>query len=206
VQDDHPFTFPLSANVTQVETNKDGQTSLQIGTDPTAVEVYIDKKPGKRVSPNARTPITISHLTNPSISVTLFKKGYADTTISLNLISGKGNQIDIALSKIQPDAVTAQNRLLSERSHFKMGKVCLITSPFFIAGGAALVYLSERDRKQANKTSAYVNNSFTSTTEYEELIQQHKKEVQNWKMKSYPGFALLGLGIIECTLGFILYF
>jgi hypothetical protein len=206
VQDNRPFTFPLAANVLQVETNKDGQTSLQIGTDPPAVEVYIDKKPGKRVSPYARTPITISNLKNPSISVTLFKKGYSDTTISLNLISGKVNQIDITLGEIKPEAVTAQNNLLHERAQVKLGKVCLISSPFFIAGGAGLLYISEKNRKKANEISKYVNTSFTSKAEYENKKSQFDNEVQNWKMKCYPGIALLGLGALECAFGFILYF
>lgn len=206
VQDNRPFTFPLAANVSLVETSKDGLTSLRISSDPTAAEVYIDKKPGKKVSPNAMTPATISHLKNPSISVTLFKKNFADTTISLNLISGKVNQIDISLSTIGPESVSAQNNLLRERAQVKLGKACFITTPFFLIGGAGLLYLSEEHRKKANEAGEYVNNSFSSSPEYGTRQIQHKNETTNWKKKFYPGIALLGVGAIDCVIGCILYF
>jgi hypothetical protein len=206
VQDNRPFTFPLAANVSMVETSKDGQTSLRIGSDPPAAEIYIDKKPGKKVSPYAITPATISHIKNPSISVTLFKKNFTDTTISLNLISGKVNQIDITLSNIKPESVSAQNNLLHERARVKLGKVCLITTPFFLIGGAGLLYLSEKHLKKANEAGEYVNNSFSSSPNYETMIIQHKNETDNWKKKFYPGIALLGVGAIDCAIGCILYF
>lgn len=206
VQDNHPFTYPLATDVSLIETSKDGQTSLQISSNPSEAEVYIDKKPGKKVSPSARTPATISHLKNPFVSVTLFKKDYADTTISLNLINGKINKMDITLNQLKPEAVSAQDHLLHERAQFKMGKVCLISSPFFIIGGAGLLYFSEMNRKKANEANDYVSKSFPSTPEYQKMKSQYKNEVENWKMKFYPGIALLGVGAIDCTIGFILYF
>lgn len=208
VQDNMPYTFPSNNETTQIKHgNTIDKKSLRIESYPAAAEVYVNKKPGKRISPNAKTPATIKRLDDLSVSVTLFKKNYADTTFIFELKEKSVNKLNITLSKIRPEAVNAQNRLLHERSQVSIGKVCIISSPLFLLGGAGLVYLSEKNRQKADDARIYLERTIIQHgSKYETMQKQYKDESNKGNAKLFSGIALLGVAAVDLGIGFIMYF
>lgn len=207
IQNDNARSKPATNEVSEIKNSKDDQTSLYITTNPAGAEVYLDKKPGKRISPDFKTPGTIDHFKNPNVNVTLFKKGYADTTISFNILPGKSKNIDISLKKISPETAGAQKRLLKDRTHVKIGRVCIYTSPIFIAGGAGLIYLSEKNRQKAEDARDYLDKTIVRSGQtYDDMVQQFDDESNSRDLKFFSGIALFGLAAIDLGGGLILFF
>lgn len=206
VQEGIPFSYPVGIDQ-NIKNSIDGKTSLYITSSPSIAEVYLNKKPSKRTSPDTRTPAIIKNLKNTSVNLTLFKKNYTDTTLSFEVFPGKVNRIDISLEKIKPELVNVQNKFLSDRAHVRAGKILVFSSPLFIAGGAGLMYLSEKNRRKADEARSYLEKTILQTgSKYEAMQRQYDEESYERSTKFYPGIALLSLAVIDLGIGLVLYF
>jgi len=207
VQDNISFSYPDDSTAIDITLGKHSSASLAVTSFPAAAEIYIDKKPGKRTSPDAKTPATIKDLKYFQVKLTLFKKGYADTMLHVNILPDKVNHIDISLNTIKPQSIKAQNRLLSDRFHARIGRYCFITSPVFIIGGAGALYYAEKNKKKADVAQAYLEQTIIqSGPTYDVMQRQYTDETRKRNLRFASGIALFGLSAIDLGAGILLYF
>ncbi len=154
------------------------QATLSIRSSPSAAECYIDKKPGTRTRPDGFTPTTLEIPQKPNISLTLFKKGYSDTTILLQRAPAAAGTISVSMIPLHVDSLVAQNRFLRDRFLIRVGRCCLGTSPLFLAAGAGSMYYGKKNKKKADKARLY----------------------------RAAGLVSLGVGAVDLGAGIILYF
>jgi hypothetical protein len=207
VQENLLFSYPDDSAMVAIP-RMTGRTYLSITSIPSRAEVYINKKPGKKISPDARTPATIKNIENSRLSLTLFKKGYADTTLALNIISGKVNDIEVTLGAIMKESIDNQNRLLRQRFHAQIGRCCFIASPVFLIIGAGFLYYAEQNYKTAKDAKIFLDNSLRPATDPQQMITQkrYNDETKKGDSKRNTAVAFFGIGALALGAGIIFYF
>jgi hypothetical protein len=199
--------IPNDTTIEAIIANKNLPSTLSVSSLPTSAEIYIDKKPGKRTSPDGYTPETFTNLKNKEIILTLFKKGYSDTTLYLDLTPATTNNINITMVPPHVKALEAQDRFLRDRFLAKIGKYCLISSPVFLAAGAGFLYYSEKNRKKAEEARSYLDRTIIHYgAEFDAMQQQYTYEKQKRNSRFVSGIVLSGLAAIDLGLGIVLYF
>lgn len=160
VQDNIPYSYPDPEKIRVVQNRK--TNGVLISTSPSKAEIYLDKKPGKRVRRNSLTPALIpSEGTDERVKVTLFKKGFIDTTFIVDFARTRKN-IDVALSAISPDRVAGQNRFLRDRLHAHLGISCFIATPILLGAGAGFTSYARSQRDVADEKKGFLDNTFLS--------------------------------------------
>lgn len=199
-----------SAMIDVTPSNKQ-HAALSISSSPSEAEIYINKKPGKRTSPDASTPATLKNIKIAPISLTLFKKGYSDTTIRLNLAPGTTKYLDIYMFPLHVDSIKSQNRFLRTRFHAKLGRFCFMLSPFLIAGGAGVLYYSKRCGEKADEAKSFLEicNIIIKPCDKDSIDamqRQYSNETRKRNLTFIPGIVLSGLAAVDLGAGIILYF
>jgi hypothetical protein len=197
---------PASNTVSENASMQTHETTLSISSSPANAEIYINKNPGKRTRPDAFTPAVLANLKPEQIRLSFFKKGYADTTLLLNLASSVKN-LNILMYPIHVDSLKSQNRFLQQRYNAQLGRLCFVSSPLLAAAGAGLMYYSKKNKDKADKAKSFLENTIiTSGSEYDAMQHQYTDEMKKRNLKFYSGIALLGLAAIDAGVGFVLYF
>jgi hypothetical protein len=179
-------------------------TTLSISSFPCSAEVYINKKPNKRIKPDGVTPATFKNPEHASISLTLFKKGFQDTTQLLDIKPNAVNNYEFSLGPLRQESVSAQNKLLRDRLHVQIGRYCFIASPVFIAIGAGLLYFANKNQDKADEAKSYLARSMEqSDQQYTEMQQQYTDEKSKAKVKR--GLAVGSFVMAAAALGFGIY-
>lgn len=180
---------------------------LSISSSPSRAEIYIDKKPGKRISPDAYTPAILKNFKTNPLQLTLFKKGYSDTTFVLNAASDATKSIEIFMSPLHVDSLRSQNLFFQERYHAQLGRLCFISSPLFAAAGAGLLYYSEKNRKKADEAKSFIDRTIIpSGPEFNDMEKQYTNETKKRNTRFIAGLVMFGLAAIDIGAGFVLYF
>jgi hypothetical protein len=208
VQDNVSFSYPNDSSMVYINPQQSFKTTLSISSSPSKAEIYINTKPGKRISPDARTPAVIKNVKGPVIQMTLFKKGYSDSTVFLNLAPNKTKNIDISLNPLRPEAIDIQNRILRDRFHARVGRFCFITSPLFILAGAGCLYYAEKNYKNAEEANSNYNRSMRPENSPEKIAlkKQFDDETTNGNVKRNIAIGSFGIGAIALVAGLCFYF
>jgi hypothetical protein len=208
VQDNTPFSYPDDSAAVEITPQKAFKTAVSISSFPLGAEIYINKKPGRKISPDARTPITISGVQGPSVWMTLFKKGYSDTTFALVLAPFQTKFVDINLAPLRAEGIDAQNRLLHDRVQARLGKYYLVASPLFLAAGAGCLYFAEKNFQSAEAALLKYNQSLRTADDPEKkaLDKVRQDETDKGNLKRYAAIGAFGFGGLALTAGIILYF
>jgi hypothetical protein len=199
-------SFPNDTTMDGIEPPKNQQVTLSISSSPSSAEIYIDKKPGKRISPDAYTPATLKNIKSAQISLTLFKKGYLDTTLLLDLTSTNTKNINILMVPPHVKDLEAQDQFLRDRFHAQLGKYCFISCPVFIAAGAGLIYYSGKNKKKADEARSYLDKTILRDAKFDAMQQQYTDETSKRNSRLVTGIVLSGLAAIDLGVGIVLYF
>lgn len=213
VQNKMPFSYCFQkngpiANPASFNTKKDARKKalLTLSSVPQDAEIYVNKKPGPRVEPEAHTPATIKIANCASVNVTLFKKGYTDTSFSLDLLPDQTVAASVSLRDLAQDLFPGQKSMLKQRLKVRIGRCCLISSPVFLIGAGSLFFFAQRDYATAKDANDYVNSMIAKTPEYSLKQQEITDYNRKGDTKTNFGFFLLGLGCIAAGAGIALYF
>jgi hypothetical protein len=191
-------------------TAADAQTppcALSISSSPFRAEIYLNRQPGKRTSPDAHTPALFKNIKDKQVSLTLFKKGYLDTTLFLDLTPAATATIDISMVPLHVQALPAQERFLRERFCVQLGKYCLISTPVFAAAGAGLLYYAGKNQKKADEARSYLDKTIRQQgPDYDAMQLQYKNETRKQQTKFITGIVMFGLAAVDLGAGIILFF
>jgi hypothetical protein len=200
-------SVPADARMVDIKTPKNQQITLSISSSPSKAEIYINKEPGKKTSPDAYTPIMLKNIKETTISLTLFKKGYSDTTLLLDFAPATTQNINIFMVPLPVTALEAQNQFLRDRFHVKLGRYCFISFPMFMAAGAGFLYYSENNKEKADKARSYLDKTIIqSGPEFEAMQRQYTNETRKRNLKLITGIALFGVAAVDLGAGLVLYF
>jgi hypothetical protein len=200
-------TIPIGPTLAIAADVQTPQCALSISSSPFKAEIYLNKLPGKRTRPDAWTPTLFKNLKSAQISLTLFKKGYSDTTLLVDLIPAATKTIDISMVPLHVQALPAQERFLRQRFCAQIGKYCLISTPAFIAAGAGLLYYAEKSKKKADDARSYLDKTIKlSGPVFDAMQRQYTNETQKRKTRFGAGIAAFGLAAVDLGAGIFLYF
>jgi hypothetical protein len=183
------------------------QGALSISSSPFKAEIYLNKSPGKKTNPDARTPALFKNLKGSQVSLTLFKKGYSDTTLLVDLTPAATKTIDISMVPLHVLALPAQEKFLRERLYVQVGKYCLISTPAFIAAGTGLLYYADKSKKRVDDARSYLDKTILlSGPEFDAMQRQYTNETRKRNTRFISGIVMFGLAAVDLGAGIILYF
>lgn len=185
---------------------KASKSLLSISSTPQNAEVYINKKPGPRIEPDARTPAKIKTGANAQINLTLFKKGYADTSLSVYIVPCQTTTAAVSLRIPDQKTLTDQNYFLRKRWKIRIGRFGLFSSPVFLLGAGSLLYIAQGDYKSAQDAKDFLDNAITRTDQYTVKEKQYSDFNRRGNTETSIGFALLGIACVAVGTGIALYF
>jgi hypothetical protein len=208
VQDNMSFSYPDDSSMVNIAPRQAFKTKVSVSSFPSKAEIYINRKPGKKISPIARTPATINDVEGPAVQMTLFQKGFSDTTFILNLEQFQAKYVNISLPPLRAEGIDAQNQLLHDRFQVNLGRWCFYVSPLFLAAGAGCLYYADKNFKKADAIQITYNQSFRPENDPQKkaLVKQRDDELDQGKMKRYAAIGSFGVGALVFATGLFLYF
>jgi hypothetical protein len=200
-------TIPVGPTLAVAADAQNPQCALSVSSSPFKAEIYLNKLPGKRTTPDAYTPTLFKNFKSTKVSLTLFKKGYSDTTLLVALAPAATTAIDISMIPLHVQALPAQDKFLRQRFYTHIGKYCLISTPAFIAAGAGLLYYAGKSKKRADDARSYLDKTIVlSGSDFDAMQQQYTNETRKRKTRFGAGIAALGAAAVDLGAGIFLYF
>jgi hypothetical protein len=205
VQDNFLYSYPGESAPAEPGFSAPDRGTYSIPPD---AELYINKKPGKRVVPDASTPARLKFPHDSTLILTLFKKGYADTTFSIDVRSNGTNGRDITMNPLSQTQTGVQNRFVRDRYHALLGRYCFISSPVFVIAGACFLYLSGKNYHNADNAQYFLKNTILPPTDAKVTAaqQEFSDETSSGNAKRNASIVFFSLGTLALGAGFCLYF
>jgi len=184
-------------------------TQLKVQSIPTEAEIYIDEQPSLSHLPTMHSDTTLVDI-RPGLerSVTFFKVGYYDTTVTLPVEAYMPNLVGIEMHAITDDLnkLQAQLDFVSHRKHKWVGRGLLYTSIAPLVAGAVTYALANYDwSKAADYKRSYEAAAFQSTAT-EGFIAQNKKYNNSGDTKAMVAGGLGGVALLLASVGLVLEF
>jgi len=207
IQDNIPYSFPDDSAAVKIGQQSNFLTTLSINSFPSSAEVYLNKRPGKKVKPDGITPATFKNPENASISLALFKKGYQDTFQLLAIKPNAVNNYEFSLSTLRSESIGAQNKLLNDRFRVQMGRYCFYTSPVLVVVGAGLLYYAGKNQDRSDEAESYLARSMLpNDPNYDKMQQQYTGEKSKANTKRGIAISSFVLAAAALGVGIYLYF
>jgi TolB-like protein len=182
------------------------KTMLKITSDPSEAEVYLVKRPGVNTKPDQITPALFENLSPGTIVVTLFKIGFRDTTFQCPIAANQTNDYRIKLTSASPELTKKQKKMVSARKQRKIGIWVSVPSLVFMAGGAGIYYLGDKDFEAAENAKQWLYKSSIDSPERDAKIKENKDKTDSGNLKYMLGYGIGSLGAAGLALGVTLYF
>jgi uncharacterized protein YlzI (FlbEa/FlbD family)/TolB-like protein len=181
---------------------------LTIKTTPPGAEFYVDQTPNPSIAPRDKSPYTLKGLQPGPHQISLFKSGYKDTTLNVQIDAINPGLLEVTLHE-ETDSyrLEAQNAFIKIRSKKQLGKNLIYTSLAPMVVAATLYYMASLDFDEAAKYKSQLEvPSARSGDQYEALKVKNKEafEAGDLKTKMANGFG--ALGILGLGLGMVLWF
>jgi len=184
-------------------------TQLSVQTMPTEAEVYIDESPTLEKMPTIWSDTTLVDIQPaPERTISVFKVGYYDTTLTIPVEAYMPNLVGIELHAINEDLNKLQSQIdfVNHRKHKWWGRGLLWSSIAPVVAGCTMVVLADRDwAKAAEDKSAYQDAAFASS-ETERLVKDNKDKNESGDLKAKIGGGLGGLAVLLASVGLVLQF
>lgn len=201
----------LSNVMTQIEINLlPGQTALQIETTPEGAEVYINKKQSIDHFPRFHTPIIIANNVLPgSAAIHLFKPGYSDTTLQIDVKPKVLNKVAVELVPLgNPEKIIQQNTFTTRRLQRGFGKWTLLVTAVGMGLTSYFAYETWSNyteavdaRDQLKKPEVRNNPSL-----YKYYLEQNSTHYYDYRFNLKAFLAALGTTCLAGGAGIVLYF
>jgi hypothetical protein len=184
------------------------KTILKLHSVPSEAELYVDNSKNLGRSSLWTTPALVYDIASGNRKLTLFKPGYRDTTIDYAVREFEINELSVNLVPESDETVLAsQKHFVRHRTYRKIGRWTIGVSLGLGAAGGALLYLADKDKKDADDSKAKLEAASIRTgSEYQKLLDENKKSSDDYKLKSTFGTALLGMSATGMVVGVILWF
>ncbi len=133
----------VSNQVTRISLKLEKQeTMLKITSIPSEAEVYLNRKPGKSVWPDQITPAIFRNPLFDTVSVTLFKIGYRDTTFRAPIVANEINEYSIQMNEAADEVIKMQKKLVNGRKKRRIGVRLSLSSLVCAAAEGGVYYLT----------------------------------------------------------------
>lgn len=184
------------------------KTALNISTNPTEAELFLDAKRTLSKKPNQKTPAIFYDIPPGAHQFSLFKVGFADTTLSIDIKEFEKNNFNINLKKLTDDQqILKQKKFVKNRLQRKVGRVMIFGSIGIAAGGGVMIFLAQRDYDDAlDSKKTLEKSSITSGPEYDKLVKENKDKSEDGDLKTYISIGLFGAAGACGGLGIIFFF
>lgn len=117
------------------------QTTLQVNSNPSEAEVYINKKQSLNYFPHYVSPVILRRINPGTASIHFFKPGYLDTTLQMEIKPDISNEISASLVPVRnKEELTLQKTFTQHRLQRRIGKWTLLASVISIAFTAYYSY------------------------------------------------------------------
>jgi hypothetical protein len=182
------------------------KTALKVLTDPTEAEVYIDGRFSRSKWPDQMSPAIFDNIAKDSLTVSLFRPGYLDTTLLVAVIPNKENFVGVHLVKADEGTEKIQRRLIRERGLRRLGLRLSLASLALAAGGGVSAILAQKDYNEALDAKTRLDQASVRDAAYDALVSENGKKTSSGNTKSYIGYGLFGAAVTAAAVGLVLYF
>jgi hypothetical protein len=184
------------------------KTVLKIASNPSEAETFLDRRRALNAGPGQLSPAIFYDIKPGAHRVSLFKVGYADTSLSLDISEYENKYFSIDLRQITDDKqIIQQKKFVSHRKGHSVARILLVSSAVTALAGGGLLYLAQQDYKTAldakNRLDA---GSIGQGPEWDNLIAKNKSAHDAGDLKSYSSYGLLGATGVLFAIGLVLYF
>jgi hypothetical protein len=183
-------------------------TTLKITTDPPGVETYLLRAPSPRNRPDCTTPATIKNFKDTAVWMTLFKPGYADTCVHLNLKSLRENSYFAKLQPATQEKLGHQKVFLSQRRTHRL--LCYGSLTGFLGcaiAGGVLQYSAAQDYAAAREAKEYLDLSINrSGPEWDAAVAKNREKSHAGDNKKIAAWSVWGCGAVLGGIGVVLFF
>lgn len=184
------------------------RTELTLLTVPSEAELYLNKIRGMGTFPDYIAPAIIQDILPGKQRLELFKAGYRDTALDLNIIEFETQSMTITLQEEKdPAQLEAQKRFVRKRSQRRIGKYSFFGSLGLAALGGMVMVLARKDYDNAAATSERLERSSIHTgAVYEDLLRQNRDADDAFQWKRTAAYGLFGAAGAGGILGAVLFF
>lgn len=202
------FSF---AEETTVDTTKSKaalqKKFLHVSTTPYTADIFVNmRKPDYAKKPDYVSPDFIElQGKDKSVLISLFKKGYTDTTINVTLSPKDTSYLIVSLQPdYDPAHAESKNKILARRTRRTVGHVLAGVSVFPLLASATTAFFCNQQINEANHSKKKIENSLIRDGEgfnsMKEDFKDHRDKAKLYKKATYAGLiagaAFLSVGII----------
>lgn len=206
----HKNTSTISNKVTKINIEMGHElTVLQINTTPPEAETYINRTQNLSRFPKHMSPTIIKKLPQGKASIHLFKIGYRDTTVQINIEPNTLNKVDINLCKESSnEKIDLQSTFVKKRLQRRVGRWSLALS---VIGAGITSYFAYEALDNRNKADEALNQlkkpEVTANSGlYDHYVEQNKSHYYDYRFNVKAFLAALGATCLCGGAGIILYF
>lgn len=180
---------------------------LHISTTPYTADVFVNKhKPDYAKKPDYISPDFIElQEKDKSVLISLFKKGYADTTIKVTLSPKDTSYFIVSLQPdYDPAHADAKDKILAKRMRRSVGRVLIGVSFIPLLTSATTAFFCNQQLNKAKDSKEKIENSLIRDGEgynsINESFKDHRDNAKIYKKATYAGLiagaAFLSVGLI----------
>jgi hypothetical protein len=183
------------------------KTMLMIATEPPDAQVYINRPFGVKSIPDFITPAIYKKVQGDTVKVSIFRPGYADTSVKVNVIANQMNNLSFTLSPVNEEIKLAQNKMMKKRRQWRISRVIGPPSIASVAGGLVMAGLAYYDYATALKLKDELKASgIRFGDEFDEKEQENIRLTDAAIQKTKISAVLLGVGAPVLTIAIAFYF
>jgi hypothetical protein len=186
---------------------KKQKTMLKVMSNPSEAEVFINKKPSRKVRPDQITPGIFEDIRPGPLELNLFKIGYLDTSLKLEIEKNEINSISVELREAGIEIIKKQKKMCCQRKRRTLGRYVSLSSLAFLAGGGVFYYLAQKDYDEALEAKQLLKRSdINNGPDYDKELQRNQDKTDSGNLKSLFSAIGLGLGGAGLAVGLVFYF
>lgn len=184
------------------------KTVLKVATNPSEAETFLDRKRAVNAGPGQLSPAIFYDIKPGTHRVSLFKVGFADTSLSLDIGEYENKYFSIDLRQITDDKqIMQQKKFVFHRKGHSAARVLLVSGAVTACAGGGLLYLAQKDYQTAMDAKNTLDaSSINSGPDYNNLVTKNKNAHDAGNLKSYSSYALFGATALLLGIGLVLYF
>jgi TolB-like protein len=183
------------------------QTVLKASSTPSEAEVYLGRKPGVKVRPDGVTPGIFPLKVSGPFAVTVFKVGYCDTTVTVDIAPNEVNGMSVELVPCAPNVELAQKHVIRHRTLRRAGRVLIGGALAAGAAAGVLAILGQRDYDDARAAREWLElSTIGSGAEYDAKLKENQDKSASGDAKSGAAIGLGAVAALGLTVGLVFYF
>jgi hypothetical protein len=183
------------------------QTMLKVATTPSEAEVYLNGSQKSKKRCDQLTPAIFENIAADTMQVTLFKVGYADTTMGIRIVKNEINNLSLVLNEAPVEVIKIQKRFVRHRSQRRFSYYLTLPGAACAVAGGGLYLLSSSAFSDAAELRHRLEKSAVhSGPDYEALVKENKDKNDAAVFERNLSYWIGGAGVGLLAAGLVLYF